>query len=185
MYFHLFQRKPLPEVSPSVCIHKRHKKIQLFHSYFLHGLLGGSSLHLNHLIASRMRNYNWPFETLSFGPFCSNLDTKDLETYPRTYSSHFWNMSLFGDSRATWVLFRKWLVSENQSFLDEGTIVWALISLVLGGEVPRLNHGSICCPIQNTWGVLQAVKSQVPLFWHFQEGLKCTYYWCIASGISP
>ena len=25
-----------------------------------------------------------------------------------------------------------------------------LIGLVLGGEVPRLNHGPICCPIQNT-----------------------------------
>ena len=25
-----------------------------------------------------------------------------------------------------------------------------LISLVLGGEVPRLNHGPICFPIQNT-----------------------------------
>ena len=25
-----------------------------------------------------------------------------------------------------------------------------LIGLVLGGEVPRLNHGSICFPIQNT-----------------------------------
>ena len=24
------------------------------------------------------------------------------------------------------------------------------IGLVLGGEVPRLNHGPICCPIQNT-----------------------------------
>ena len=46
--------------------------------------------------------------------------------------------------------FRKWVVSENQSFLDEGAIVTPLIGLVLGGEVPRLNHGPICCPIQNT-----------------------------------
>ena len=44
--------------------------------------------------------YNWPFGTLPFGLFGSNLDTKDLETYPRTYSGHFSNMSLFGDSRA-------------------------------------------------------------------------------------
>ena len=41
-------------------------------------------------------------------------------------------------------------VSENQSFLDEGAIVTPLIGLVLGGEVPRLNHGPICFPIQNT-----------------------------------
>ena len=51
--------------------------------------LGGLSLHLNHLIASRVVNYNWPFGTLPFGLFGSNLDTRDLETYPRTYSGHF------------------------------------------------------------------------------------------------
>ena len=57
-------------------------------------------LHLNHLIASRMTNYDWPFGTLPFGLFWSNLDTRDLETYPRTYSGHFLNMSLFDNSRA-------------------------------------------------------------------------------------
>ena len=88
--------------------------------------------------------------TLPFGLFGSNLDTKDLETYAWTYSGHFWNMSIFDDSRAIWVLSRKWVVSENQSFLNEGAIVTPLIGLVLGGEVPRLNHGPICFPIQNT-----------------------------------
>ena len=47
------------------------------------------SLHLNHLIASRTANYDWPFGTLPFGLFGSYLDTRDLETYPRTYSGHF------------------------------------------------------------------------------------------------
>ena len=107
---------------------------------------------LNHLIASGMKIYDWPFGTLPFRLFGSNLDTRDLETYPRTYSGHFWNMSIFDDSRAVWVLFRKWVVSENQSFLDEGAIVIPLIGLVLGGEVPRLNHGPICFPFQNTKG---------------------------------
>ena len=51
--------------------------------------LGGLSLHLNHLIASCAANYDWPFGTLPFGLFGSNLDTSDLETYPRTYSGHF------------------------------------------------------------------------------------------------
>ena len=51
--------------------------------------LGGLSLHLYHLIASRMANYDWPFGTLPFGLFGSNLDTRDLETYSRTYSGHF------------------------------------------------------------------------------------------------
>ena len=51
--------------------------------------LGGLSLHLNHLIASRMANYDWPFGTLPFRLFGLNLDTRDLETYPRTYVGHF------------------------------------------------------------------------------------------------
>ena len=59
-------------------------------------------------------------------------------------------MLIFDNSRAILVLFRKWVVSENQSFLDEGVIITPLIGLVLGGEVPRLNHGPICFPIQNT-----------------------------------
>ena len=42
--------------------------------------LGGLSLHLNHLIASRVANYDWPFGTLPFGLFWSNLDTRDLDT---------------------------------------------------------------------------------------------------------
>ena len=54
-----------------------------------------------------------------------------FETYRRTYSGHFWNMSIFDYSRAIWVLFRKWVVSENQSFLDEGVIVTPLIGLNL------------------------------------------------------
>ena len=51
--------------------------------------LGGLSLHLNHLIASGMTIYDWPFGTLPFRLFGSNLDTRDLETYPRTYSGYF------------------------------------------------------------------------------------------------
>ena len=51
--------------------------------------LGDLSLHLNHLIASPAANYNWPFGTLPFGLLAPNLDTRDLETYPRTYSGHF------------------------------------------------------------------------------------------------
>ena len=46
--------------------------------------LGGLSLHLNHLTASHAANYDWPFGTLPFGLFGSNVDTRDYETYPRT-----------------------------------------------------------------------------------------------------
>ena len=133
--------------------------------------LGGLSLHLNHLIASRVANYNWPFGTLPFGLFCSNLDTRDLETYHRTYSGHFWNMSLLGDSRAIWILFRKWVVSENQSFLDEGAIVTPLIGLDLG-EVPRLHHGPICYPIQSTWGGATGYRKSSTTFLTLSQRIK-------------
>ena len=117
---------------------------------FVASFLGGLSLHLNHLIASCVTNYNRPFGTLPFGLFCSNLDTRDLKTYPRTYSGHFWNMSIFDNSRAVWVLFRKWVVSENRILLGNGWPTPGYSDLVLGGEVPRLNHGPFCFPIQNT-----------------------------------
>ena len=100
-------------------------------------------------IASCITNYDWPFGTLPFGLFWSNLDTRNLETYPRTYSGHFLNMSLFDDSRAIWVLFRKWVVSENRILLGNGWPKPGYSDLVLGGEVPRLNHWPICFPIQN------------------------------------
>ena len=51
------------------------------------------------------------------------------------------------------------MVSENQSFLDEGMIVTPLIGLVLGGEVPRLNHGQFVAQSKTLKGVLQAVES--------------------------
>ena len=55
------------------------------------------------------------------------------------------------------------MVSENQSFLNERVIITPVIGFVLGGEVPMLNYGPICFPIQNTKGMLQAIESGVPL----------------------
>ena len=53
--------------------------------YFLHrgqwsgtlwsSFLDGLSLHLNHLIASRAANYDWPFGTLPFGLFIWSQNT--------------------------------------------------------------------------------------------------------------
>ena len=66
--------------------------------WFSHVFLSGLSLHLNHLIGSQVTNYDWPFGILSFGIFWSNLDTMDIETYPRTYSGQFEHMSIFDKS---------------------------------------------------------------------------------------
>ena len=64
-------------------------EIVLLSETWLTPFLGGLSLHLNHLIGSRVTNYDWQFGTLPFGLFGSNLDTMGLETYPRTYYGQF------------------------------------------------------------------------------------------------
>ena len=108
------------------------------------------SIKLNYyLIASRMANYDWSFGTLPFGLFWPNLDTRDLETYPRTYSGHFWNVN-FWRFQGRLSTFQKMGGLRKSKFSRWRSDRYPLISLVLGGEVPRLNHGPICCPIQNT-----------------------------------
>ena len=71
-------------------------------------LLGGLSLHLNHLIASCMGICYWQFGTLPIGIFLSNLDSRQLDTSLMTSYGHFWHMSTFGNSRAVWVLLPKY-----------------------------------------------------------------------------
>ena len=51
--------------------------------------LGGLSLHLNHLIGSRVTNYRLAIWDTSFWTFWLKFGHKDLETYPRTFSGHF------------------------------------------------------------------------------------------------
>ena len=111
---------------------------------------GGLSLHLNHLIASRMANYDWPFGTLPFGLFGSNLDTRDLETYPGTYSGSFLKYVNFWRFQGHLSTFQKMGGLRKLKFSWWRSDHYPLIGLVLGGEIPRLNHGPICFPIQNT-----------------------------------
>ena len=70
--------------------------------------LGGLSLHLNHLIGSQLAISFQQFGTLPIGVLLSNLDSRQLMTYPRTPFGPFWHMLIFGDSRAVWVLLSKW-----------------------------------------------------------------------------
>ena len=79
-----------------------------------------------------MTNYKWPFGTLPFG--------------------------LFGQIWTQGTLRQKWVVTENQSFLDEGAIIWPLIGLVLGGQVPGLNHGANLFPDRKHLGGCQFVS---------------------------
>ena len=105
--------------------------------------LGGLSLHLNHLIQSRMEISHQLFGTLPIGLLLSNLDSRQLETSPMTSYDQFWNMSTFGDSRAIRVICQKKMPSENRFFLDEGAMRLQWDMGVLGGQVPRLYGGTI------------------------------------------
>ena len=51
--------------------------------------LGGLSLYLNHLIASRMGICYWQFGTLPIGIFLSNLHSRQLDTSLMTSYGHF------------------------------------------------------------------------------------------------
>ena len=51
--------------------------------------LGGSSLHLNHLIMERVSAPHWQFGTLPIGIFLSNLVSRQLETSLMTSYCHF------------------------------------------------------------------------------------------------
>ena len=73
-----------------------------------------------------------PFRTFPFGFVFSNLHIRDLKTYPQIYFSHFWNMSLYNNSRAIWVLLREKRSSQWRS--DD-------YPFVLGGHVYRPHCG--------------------------------------------
>ena len=47
-----------------------------------------------------------------------------------------------------------------------------LIGLVLGGEVPRLNHGPICFPIQNTRGGAMGRRKSSTTFLTLSQRIK-------------
>ena len=78
--------------------------------------LGGLSLHLNHLIASRMGICYRQFGTLPIGIFLSNLDSRQLDTFLMISYGQFCHMSTFGNSRAVWVLLPKYGALRKSKF---------------------------------------------------------------------
>ena len=114
-------------------------------------LLGGLSLHLNHLIAERVSAPYWQFGTLPIGIFLSNLDSRQLETCLMTSYCHFWNLSTFGDSRANWVFWPKLGVFRKSKFSrwrSDG--VSMQLGGVLGSQITRLYDGTIFGWVQHT-----------------------------------
>ena len=116
-----------------------------------HELLGGLSLHLNHLIASGMEICYRQFGTLPIGIFLSNLDSRQLDTSLMTSYGHFWHMSTFGNSRAVWVLLPKYGALRKSTF-SRWRSDWWLTRLggVLGGQITGLHDGTISLGVRHT-----------------------------------
>ena len=147
--------------------------------------LGGLSLHLNHLIQSRMEISYQLFGTLPIGLLLSNLDSRQLMTSPRTLLGQFWHMSIFGDSRAIRVICQRKMPSENQFFLYEGVrrLWWGLG--VLGGQIPRLYGGTIFGGCDTLGASGGALNTKAPFFWHICGSWEGTWHSLIWSRISP
>ena len=156
----------------------------LFNLLDLKKLLGGLSLHLNHLIAWHVGISFWQFGTLPIGNFLSNLDSRHLMTSPRTLFGQFWHMSIFGDSRAIRVICQKKMPSENQFFLDEGVMGHQSVLGFVGGQVPTLYSGTIFGGVWPTEGVQGGIERKMSVFPYICDSLEGTRHWLIWSRIS-
>ena len=156
--------------------------------FYIAGFLGGLSLHLNHLIGSRVRISYRSFGTLPIGISFSNLGSGQLMTCPRTLFCQIWNMSLFGDSRAVRVLmpkyrpFRKSIFSRWRSGASFSRLWgcrwadgWPIWWYHFWGGARHL-------------GALAALRIQrfriLVVFRHICGSLEGTRHWAISSSIS-
>ena len=119
----------------------------LFQNYHF---LGGLSLHLNHLIASRLGICYRQFGTLPIGIFLSNLDSRQLDTSLMTSYGHFWHMSNFGDSRAVLILLPKYGALRKSKFSRWRSNRWLMRLGVLGGQITGLHDGTIILGVRHT-----------------------------------
>ena len=103
-------------------------------------LLGGLSLHLNHLIASCMKTFYQQFGTLHIGILLSNLDWRQLETSLMTSYGYLWLLATPGPFE---YFCQNWVPSESQSFFDEGATIYQWALGVLGGQMTMLDDGTI------------------------------------------
>ena len=146
--------------------------------------LGGLSLHLNHLIASRMGICYRQFGTLPIRIFLSNLGSRQLDTSLMTSYGHFCHMSFFGNSRAIWVLLPKYGAFRKSKFSWWRSNQWLTRLGVLGGQMTRLRYGTIFWGCDTPKGVLGAVEKNC-IFQHICDALKGTWDSPIWPRISP
>ena len=147
--------------------------------------LGGLSLHLNHLIGSCMAISYQQFGTLSIGILLSNLISRQLMTYPRTLFGQFWHMSIFGNSRAVWVLLSKLGAFRKSIFLDEGVTGLQSVSVGFRWAGSWAIWWYHFWGVQHTWGVWQEFDCKGSHFPHICDSLEGSQHWLISSRISP
>ena len=118
------------------------------------------SLHLNYLIASCMAISFRQFGTLLIEIFLSNLVSRQLMTSTRTPFGQFWHMSIFGHSRAIWVLLSKYRAFRKSIFSRWRSGGVSKCSGVLGGQDPGLYGGTIFGGVRHTLGGLAGLWVQ-------------------------
>ena len=134
------------------------RKNQKCHDKKLNFLLSGLSLHLNHLVASCMANYNWPFGTLPFGLLGQIWTQGTLRHILGPILVIFWNVNFWRlQGRLSTV--QKMGGLRNQSFLDEE---WSLPPywFSLGGE------GQFVCQSKHLRGCYSRWKSSTTFLTH-------------------
>ena len=141
--------------------------------------LGGLSLHLNHLIGSCTAISFRQFGTLPIEIFLSNLVSRQLMTSTRTPFGQFWHMSIFGDSRAIWVLLSKYRVFRKSIFSQWRSIGASKCSGGFRWAGPQAIWW------YHFWGVWQGFECKGSIFWHICDSLEGTWHWLISSRISP
>ena len=81
----------------------------------------GVNLNLNHLIGSGMANYDWPFGTL-FLEFLGQIWTQWTLRHILGPILVIFDICQFLMIPGPLSIFKKWVLSENHFFLDEGAI---------------------------------------------------------------
>ena len=146
--------------------------------------LVGLSLHLNHLIQSRVGISYRLFGTLPIGLLLSNWTQDSLIHLLWHLMTNFEICQLLATPGPFEYFWQNHRSSDNQSFLDEGaTRLWQGLG-VLGGQVPRLYGGTSFGGCNTLRGVRQGIENESSVFWHICDTLEGTRHWLIWSRIS-
>ena len=115
-----------------------------------------------------MTNYDWPFGTLALD-FLAQIWTQGTLRHILGPILIIFEICQFLMIPGLFQYFSENGWSQKISFLNEGVIIWALISLDLGGEVPR-GHGPICSQSETLGGCYGLSKVEYHFFDTLMKG---------------